>query len=85
VRLRDGLLHTGPRNKKRFRGTAAHNTLMIDGIEQNRINSGPLGLFILGNEAAVSPSEQYPAIAARAAISWSSPAYRRNSRLIFQG
>ena len=38
-----------------FRSTAAHNALMIDGTEQNRIASGPLGLFILGNEAAVSP------------------------------
>ncbi len=44
--------------RNRFRGTAAHNTLLIDGTEQNRINSGPLGLFILGNEAAVTPIEE---------------------------
>jgi hypothetical protein len=37
-----------------FRSTAAHNTLLIDGTEQNRIYPGPLGLFVLGNEAAVS-------------------------------
>ena len=40
--------------RNRFRSTAAHNTLLIDGTEQNRIALGPLGLFILGNEAAVS-------------------------------
>lgn len=40
--------------RNRFRSTAAHNTLMIDGTEQNRITPGPLGLFILGNEASVS-------------------------------
>jgi hypothetical protein len=41
--------------RNQFRGTAAHNTLLIDGTEQNRIFPGPRGLFILGNEAAVSP------------------------------
>src|SRR6267378_673738 len=46
----------GTRN--RFRSTAAHNTLLIDGAEQNRIDAGPLGVFILGNEAAVSPIQQ---------------------------
>jgi uncharacterized heparinase superfamily protein len=40
--------------RNRFRSTAAHNTLRIDTTEQNRIREGPLGLFILGNEAAVS-------------------------------
>ena len=44
--------------RNRFRSTAAHNTLMIDGTEQNRIYPGPLGLFTLGNEAAVSPIEE---------------------------
>jgi len=43
--------------RNRFRSTAAHNTLMIDGTEQNRIDAGPQGLFILGNEAAVSSIE----------------------------
>src|SRR5216684_3077713 len=46
----------GTRN--RFRSTAAHNTLLIDGAEQNRINTGPGGLFTLGNEAAVSPIQE---------------------------
>jgi len=43
--------------RNRFRSTAAHNTLMIDGMEQNRIDASPQGLFILGNEAAVSSIE----------------------------
>jgi hypothetical protein len=37
--------------RNRFRSTAAHNTLLIDGAEQNRIHSGPGGLFLLGKEA----------------------------------
>ncbi|PYV08461.1 MAG: hypothetical protein DMG23_13485, partial [Acidobacteria bacterium] len=44
--------------RNRFRSTAAHNTLLIDGTEQNRIDPGPLGLFILGNEAAVSQIQE---------------------------
>src|SRR5258708_4455120 len=44
--------------RNRFRSTAAHNTLLIDGTEQNRISPGPLGLFILGNEAAVSSIQE---------------------------
>ncbi len=44
--------------RNRFRRTAAHNTLMIDGTEQNRISPGPLGLFILGDEAAVSSIQE---------------------------
>jgi hypothetical protein len=40
--------------RNRFRSTVAHNTLMIDGTEQNHIDASPSGLFILGNEAAVS-------------------------------
>ena len=44
--------------RNRFRGTAAHNTLMIDGTEQNRIDTDPRGLFILGNEAAVSQIQE---------------------------
>jgi Heparinase II/III-like protein/Heparinase II/III N-terminus len=38
-----------------FRRTAAHNTVMIDGTEQNHIAPGLSGLFVLGNEATVSP------------------------------
>jgi len=48
--------HTATRN--RFRGTAAHNTIMIDGVEQNRIDASPAGLFTLGDEAAVTPMQQ---------------------------
>src|SRR5258708_10010045 len=44
--------------RNRFRSTAAHNTLMIDGTEQNRIDTGPRGLFILGNDAAVSQIQE---------------------------
>jgi Heparinase II/III-like protein/Heparinase II/III N-terminus len=44
--------------RNEFRGTVAHNTLRIDGVEQNRISPGPLGVFILGNEAAVSPIQK---------------------------
>ena len=40
--------------RNRFRSTAAHNTLLIDGTEQNRVPPGPGGCFYLGNEAAVS-------------------------------
>jgi len=43
--------------RNQFRSTASHNTIMIDGMEQNRIDAGPQGLFILGNEAAVSSIE----------------------------
>jgi len=41
-----------------LRGTAAHNTVLVDGLEQNRLFPGPTGLFILGNEAAVTPIQQ---------------------------
>jgi hypothetical protein len=44
--------------RNRFRSTAAHNTVMIDGMEQNRIDTGPLAAFILGNEASVSPMQE---------------------------
>ena len=44
--------------RNRFRSTAAHNTLLIDGAEQNHIDTGPLGLFTLGNEAAVSQIQE---------------------------
>ena len=44
--------------RNKFRSTAAHNTLRIDDVEQNRIPPGPLGLFILGNEAAVSSIQE---------------------------
>ena len=43
--------------RNRFRGTAAHNTISIDRAEQNRIAPGLRGLFLLGNEAGVTPIE----------------------------
>lgn len=43
--------------RNRFRSTAAHNTLLVDGREQNRVLPGPAGVFVLGNEAAVTPIE----------------------------
>ncbi len=46
------------RTRNRFRSTAAHNTLMVDGTEQNRIHPGPLGCFHPGNEAVVTRIEQ---------------------------
>ena len=44
--------------RNRLRSTAAHNTLLVDGLEQNRIFPGPSGLFVLGNEATVTPIQQ---------------------------
>ncbi len=43
--------------RNRFRRTAAHNTLLIDRTEQNRIGASASELFALGNEAAVTPIE----------------------------
>jgi hypothetical protein len=43
--------------RNHFRSTAAHNTLLIDDTEQNRIDHSPIRLFTLGNEACVSPIE----------------------------
>ena len=44
--------------RNHFRGTAAHNTISIDRVEQNRIPVGLRGLFLLGNEASVSQIEE---------------------------
>jgi len=41
--------------RNRFRSTAAHNTVLIDGMEQNRILPEAKYLFSLGNEAQVTP------------------------------
>ena len=45
--------------RNRFRRTAAHNTLLVDGKEQNTIDFSPAGLFRSGDEAAVSAIEQF--------------------------
>ena len=37
------------------RSTRAHNTLMVDGADQNSLSNDPRLLFRCGNEAAVSP------------------------------
>ena len=44
--------------RNHFRRTTAHNTIAVDGVEQNRIAPGLRGLFVLGNEAAVTPIEE---------------------------
>jgi uncharacterized heparinase superfamily protein len=49
--------------RNRFRSTAAHNTVSVDGEEQNRIPAGPVGFFSLGNQARVSQIETDPAAA----------------------
>jgi Heparinase II/III-like protein/Heparinase II/III N-terminus len=41
--------------RNRDRSTRAHNTLMVDGADQNSLSSDPRLLFRCGNEAAVSP------------------------------
>ncbi len=46
-----------PLLRNRFRATAAHNTIVIDGQEQNAIDEGRAGLFYMGNQARVSPIE----------------------------
>ena len=41
--------------RNQFRSTAAHNTIVIDGLDQNHILHEPKFLFVIGDEAAVSP------------------------------
>lgn len=43
--------------RNRLRSTAAHNTFMADGVEQNRISADPKWTFCIGDEAAVSKIE----------------------------
>ena len=43
--------------RNRFRGTAAHNVLMVDGREQNTVPTQGNALFCLGQEAEVTPIE----------------------------
>jgi len=43
--------------RNRFRSTAAHNTVLVDGTEQNRILPQANYLFVLGDEARVTPIE----------------------------
>jgi len=41
-------------SRNRFRSTAAHNTILVDANEQNRIDPRPIALFSLSNDAKVS-------------------------------
>jgi len=43
--------------RNRFRGTAAHNVVMVDGREQNTVSTQGNALFCLGQEAEVTPIE----------------------------
>jgi hypothetical protein len=45
--------------RNRFRATAAHNSVMVDGEEQNTFGRGRSGLFWIGTEAEVAPVEQW--------------------------
>jgi hypothetical protein len=47
-----------PKTRNRFRATSAHNTVGVDGQEQNTIYGGRTGLFCMGTEAEVSRIEQ---------------------------
>ena len=48
-----------PNLRNQFRATAAHNTIMIDGQEQNIIDRSTGGLFRIGTEAEVSRIEHW--------------------------
>jgi hypothetical protein len=41
-------------SRNQFRSTAAHNTIVVDAQEQNRIDGRPIALFSLSNDAKVS-------------------------------
>src|SRR6266550_2891012 len=47
-----------PEVRNRFRATAAHNSVLVDGEEQNSINRGRDGLFCIGTEAEVTSIEE---------------------------
>ncbi len=46
-----------PKVRNRFRATAAHNSVLVDGEEQNSIDRGRDGLFRIGTEAEVTRIE----------------------------
>jgi hypothetical protein len=41
--------------RNRFRGTGAHNTVQIDGQEQNRFSVSPGAAFLIGDDAHMTP------------------------------
>ncbi|MGB6472799.1 MAG: alginate lyase family protein [Candidatus Sulfotelmatobacter sp.] len=41
-----------------FRSTSAHNTVQVDGEEQNRFSKSPGSTFIISNDASVAPVEK---------------------------
>jgi len=43
--------------RNRFRSTSAHNTIQIDGQEQNRFSTEPTDLFRMSDDARVTPIE----------------------------
>jgi hypothetical protein len=43
--------------RNQLRSTAAHNTVMVDKHEQNRLSANPKWIFCIGDEAAVTPIE----------------------------
>jgi hypothetical protein len=45
--------------RNRFRATAAHNSVMVDGEEQNTFDRGRTGLFWIGTEAEVARVEHW--------------------------
>lgn len=46
------------RVRNRFRSTSAHNTVQVDGEEQNRFSTSPGSTFIIGNDASVALIEK---------------------------
>jgi heparinase II/III-like protein len=44
-------------SRNEFRSTKAHNTVVVDAQEQNRIDGRPIALFSLANDANVGPVE----------------------------
>ncbi len=46
-----------PEMRNRFRATSAHNTVVVDGQEQNTIDTTPTGVFWIGSEAEVDRIE----------------------------
>src|SRR5207248_10997711 len=48
-----------PEVRNRFRATAAHNSVLVDGEEQNTFDHGRTGLFWMGTEAEVALVEQW--------------------------